>query len=221
MIAQIMVSHKVRDDERFHPALRIAAKIVSVIFHPLFIPLYVTLFMIYELRVLSGISAWDRKKVFISICVNYTFLPLVTILLMKGLGFINSIFLKTQRDRILPYVVSQIFYFWGWYVAKNVPLPKPMVMFSLAVFLASCLGLICNAYLKISMHAISVGVIAALLMITAFMMPQNFGPYISIALLIAGLTCTARLIDSSHTTKEVYLGFFIGVLAQLVAWVFV
>jgi hypothetical protein len=220
MISQTM-RPKVKHHDTFHPVLRIAAKIISVIFHPLFVPLYVVWFMIYEARVLSGLTPWDRTKIYISFFVNYTLLPLVTILLMKGLGFIKSVYLRTQKDRILPYVVCQIFYFWGWYVAKNVPLPKQLVMFSLGVFLASCLGLILNAYLKISMHAMSVGVVAALLLITGMMMPQNYGPYISIAMLIAGVTCTARLIDSNHSTKEVYLGFFMGVLAQVVAYMFV
>jgi hypothetical protein len=38
---------------------------------------------------------------------------------------------------------------------------------------------------------------------------------------MAGLTATARLIDSNHTEKEIYMGFFVGVLCQLVAYYFV
>jgi hypothetical protein len=71
------------------------------------------------------------------------------------------------------------------------------------------------------MHAISVGVVATLLFIAGMTTDMSFGIYICIGLLMAGLTATARLIDSNHTEKEIYMGFFVGVLCQLVAYYFV
>src|SRR6476619_6888472 len=111
----------------------------------------------------------------ISFFVNYTLLPLITILLMRALGFIQSVFLKTQKDRILPYVVCQIYYFWGWYVAKNNHLPQLLVLFGLGVFLASCFGLIFNIYMKISMHALALGVITSLAVIVGMRTDLNLG----------------------------------------------
>ncbi|MFL5811435.1 MAG: hypothetical protein ACJ749_18065 [Flavisolibacter sp.] len=211
----------VHSHHTFHPVVRILARIISYVFHPLFIPLYVILFMLYEVRAFPDKTEWQKTTVFIQFLVSYTLLPLITILLMKALGFVQSVYLKTQRDRILPYIVSQIYYFWTWYVSKNVSYPKVVILFALAVFIASCLGLIFNSYLKISMHAISVGVVVALAIVTGMFSSHNYGPYISIAFLIAGLTCTARLIDSNHSTKEVYFGFFTGVLALVLAYFFV
>ena len=201
--------------------LRIAARLISYLFHPLFIPVYVILFLIYEAKLFPDKTDWQKSLVLIQFVVSYTLLPLVTILLMKALGFVTSVYLKTQKDRILPYVVCQVFYFWAWYVSKNVGYPKIVVMFTLAIFLASALGLILNSYHKISMHTISLGVVCALLLIGGMLSSHNYGPYIAIAFLIAGLTCTARLIDSNHSTKEVYIGFFAGGLAQVIAYIFV
>jgi len=48
----------------------------------------------------------------------------------------------------------------------------------------------------------------------------NFGVYISLSILLAGVICTARLIDSNHTTKEIYSGLFIGILSLLIASAF-
>ncbi|MGZ8537663.1 MAG: hypothetical protein ACXWV9_05325, partial [Flavisolibacter sp.] len=202
--------------EVYPTSLRIAARVISYIFHPLFIPVYVILFLIYEANLFPDKTEWQKSLVLIQFVVSYTLLPLITILLMKALGFVKSVYLKTQKDRILPYVVCQVFYFWAWYVSKNVEYPKMVVMFTLAVFLASALGLILNSYLKISMHTISLGVVCALLLIGGMLSSHNYGPYIAIAFLIAGLTCTARLIDSNHSTREVYLGFFAGALAQVI-----
>lgn len=208
------------DKLSFHPVLRIAAKVVSYIFHPLFIPVYIGWFFIYVLRLFPGLSDWDKAKLFISYTVNYMVLPLATLLLAKALGFIQSVYLKTQKDRIIPYVATGIFYFWVWYVFKNQSLPKEVIMFSLAVFIASSLGLIANNYMKVSMHAIAAGVVVALFILLGFMSTDNLGFYISIALLIAGVVCTSRLINSDHYPVEVYAGLFIGIISQIVAFWF-
>jgi hypothetical protein len=94
-------------------------------------------------------------------------------------------------------------------------------MFSLAVFLASSMGLIVNSYMKVSMHAISVGVVSTLFILMGFLSGDNFGPYISIAILLTGLVCTARMINNEHIAIEVYVGLFLGILAQLVAYLFI
>lgn len=205
----------------FPPAARLAARVVSYLFHPLFIPLLVGWFFIYEIRLFPQNSAWDNKKLMIMFVLYYTFFPLVVTLLLKALHFIDSIQLKSRRDRIIPYVACEIFYFWGWYVFKNSHFDKLVVMFGLAVFLACSAGLILNAYMKISMHAISVGVLCTIVFLTAMVTNINLGAHISIALLIGGLTATARLMDSDHHPVEVYFGFFTGVAAQLIAYWFV
>lgn len=205
----------------FHPILRIAAKGISYIFHPLFVPVYVGLFFIYGTRLFPQFDAWDKTKLLISFFVNYTLLPLVTILLAKALGFVKSIYLKTQKDRIIPYVATGVFYFWIWYVFRNQSYPKVVVMFSLAVFLASSMGLICNSYIKVSMHAISAGILITLFLLLGLISSTNFGPYISIAFLITGLVCTARLVNNDHHPVEVYVGLVIGILSQVVAYLFV
>jgi hypothetical protein len=71
------------------------------------------------------------------------------------------------------------------------------------------------------MHALSMGVIIAWFFIFSFSSSTNFGPYLSIALLIAGIVCTARLINSDHRPFEVYAGLFLGALAQTIAWIFI
>jgi len=217
----MMATEATEDKINFHPVLKIAAKVVSYIFHPLFIPVYVGWFFIHVLRLFPQLTEWDQTKLLISFIVNYTVLPLVTLLLAKGLGFIQSVYLKTQKDRIIPYVATGVFYFWIWYVFKSQSFPKEVVMFSLAVFVASSLGLIVNSYLKVSMHAISAGVVITLFVLLGFMSSSNLGFYISVALLLAGAVCTSRLINSDHSPREVYAGLLIGVMAQMAAYLFV
>jgi len=72
-----------------------------------------------------------------------------------------------------------------------------------------------NIIMKVSMHALAMGVVATFILTLASKEGVSSGIYITITLLIAGLVCTSRLIASDHTTKEVYTGLFAGVICQL------
>ncbi|HEY0040622.1 MAG TPA: hypothetical protein VGB71_08170 [Flavisolibacter sp.] len=211
----------VDNELHFHPALRTSAKVISYIFHPLFVPVYFGWFLIYVLRLFPALDPFRKTMLIVQFFVSYTLLPLATVLIAKALGFIQTVHLKTQKDRIIPYIAIMIFYFWMWYVSKNLGFPKESVTFSLAVFLATCFGVFVNSFFKVSMHALSMGVIIAWFFIFSFSSSTNFGPYLSIALLIAGIVCTARLINSDHRPFEVYAGLFLGALAQTIAWIFI
>lgn len=204
---------------RFHPVMRVLAKVISLVFHPLFIPVYISWFLIYENPVFPALNGWEKLLLVIRFAVMYTLFPLITVLLAKGLGFIQSIYLKTQKDRIIPYVACGLYYFWMWYVLRNQPdTPVQLIQLSLAIFIASSLGLMANSYLKVSMHAIAVGVMVAFMILFGFTANANMGFYISIALLIAGIVGTARLINGDHHPAEIYIGFFIGIAGLLAAY---
>lgn len=201
------------------PGVRLAAKIISYIFHPVFIPVYVAWFLIYiQPYLFISLPGWKQTTTMIQFLVMYSFFPLVTTFLLKGLGFIKSIYLPTQRDRIIPYVICMIYYFWVWYVLNNQPeYPAAMVQFSLAIFIASIGGLMGNIYMKISMHTIAMGIMTTFMLLEAFSQDISFTLYISITVLIAGLVTTARFIVSDHTAKEIYTGLVVGVISQLIA----
>jgi hypothetical protein len=211
-----------KDDHEKHAqpiALKIIAKIISYIFHPIFIPVYVLVFLM-QVQPYLFVSVIGLKRTFTIIMFGllYAFFPVVTALLLKALGFIDSIYMKTQKDRIIPYVICMIYYFWVWYVIRNQNIyPDELVQFSLAIFITSILGLMSNSYMKVSMHAMAVGVMSAFIILLTVNGNIDSGIYICAPLLITGLVCTARLIVSDHTNKEIYTGLFIGIIAMLLA----
>lgn len=205
----------------FPPVIRVAAKVISYIFHPLFIPVYAGWYFVWVLRLFTTFDEWHQKLLLIQFFVNYTVLPLVTVLVAKGVGFVQTIQLKTQRDRIIPYMAVMIFYFWVWYVFRNQNFPKEAVLFSFGAFLSVCFGAFVNAFFKVSMHALAMGVVVMLLLLLSLHSDANYGLYVSVGFLIAGLVCTARLVNNDHRPFDVYAGLFLGALAQAVAWPFV
>jgi hypothetical protein len=212
---------ELNDPESFRQSyiIRLAARIISYVFHPVFVPVYIIAFLQYITPMLfAGISDIDKKMVIPRAALIYTFFPVVTVLLLRALQFINSIYLETQRDRIIPYVVCNIWYFWAWFVCRGLPYyPKELVVLSAAIFLASCIGLMANIYIKISMHSISMGVATAFMMMMAFDQSTGWGLYVVITLLITGLVLTSRFIISNHSSKEIYGGLLAGIAALIVA----
>lgn len=208
--------------------LKVAAKFVSYLFHPVFVPLYVILFMAYVHPYLfTGLAAWDKTRIVMMAALMFTFFPLITVLLLKALDFISSIYLNTKKDRIIPLIACGIWYFWITYIWWNsnkmddsLPIPNEAVQLALATFIASWIGLMVNIKIKISLHSIAVGVMVTLFILMAISHDLNFAIWLSIALLVTGLVCTARFIVSDHTQQEVYSGLAVGIAAMLIAgWV--
>ena len=119
--------------------IRVAAKIISYVFHPLFVPVYIAWFLITVQPYLFGSFTPTEKMITVlRFFIMYSFFPLVTVLLAKALGFLDSIFLKTQKERVIPYIACGIYYFWMCYVLRNQDqFSKEVVQLSMAIFIAS------------------------------------------------------------------------------------
>lgn len=202
-----------------HPAVRVAAKILSYLFHPLFVPVYIIVFLVSrQSNLFSGFNSWEKDRLVIMSVAIYVLFPLVTVLLAKALGFVQSVYLKTQKERIIPYIACGIYYFWMCYVLRNLPdYPREVIQLTMAIFIASSAGLLVNIYMKVSMHAISMGILIAFMAMLAWSQVVNYSIYFSVALFVAGLVCTARLIVSDHSSREIYVGLFVSIASQLLA----
>ena len=212
------VSHT-NDEHEVSAALKWPAVFFSWIFHPIFIPVYIIAFIVYiHPSYFSGFSEKGKSQTMMVILLNMVFFPLLSIVLLKALGFIDSIYLRTRKDRIIPYIACSIFYFWAYTVFKNQNIyPNILSEFVFGVFLACNAALMANIYQKVSMHAVGVGGWVGFFIIVALSQTMQMTWPLSLALLIAGIVCTSRLLISDHSEKELYTGFFLGLASQLIA----
>ncbi|HXR82872.1 MAG TPA: hypothetical protein VN722_01055 [Hanamia sp.] len=196
------------------------AHLFSFIFHPLFIPVIAAWFLAYvQPGYFTGISPHEKNLIILRVGYITIFYPALTVLLLKGLGFIKSIFLKTQRERIAPYIATNFFYFWIFLVFRNQPeVPSILTSFIFGAFLASSVALITNIYFKISMHALGVGSLCGLMLIIIFSgFTYTVFLTVMIIFLITGLVSTSRLIVSDHKPFDIYSGIILSILCQMVA----
>ncbi len=194
---------------------------LSYIFHPVFLILWTTAYLLYlNPVVFIGLNENAKILVLLRIAETSVFLPMMTVFLLKGLGFISSIKLPEQKDRIVPYVACITFFFWSYYVSKKLNDPFELRVFLLALFLTSSASLLINNYIKISMHAIGFGGVNALFVMMLMSGGLNDGFMLTLSFLLAGLVCTGRIRQKNHHPAEIYAGYFTGALILLFSWWF-
>ena len=211
-------------DLQFPWIVKIFAHLFSIVFHPLFIPVMAAWYLVYvQPGYFTGVSAHEKSLIVLRVGYNTIFFPALTVLLLKAVGFIKSVLLKSKRDRIIPYIATNIFYFWMYLVLKNNPeIPSILISFIFGIFLGSTAALLANNYFKISMHALGMGAFSGLILVIIFSGFQYllFLPAMVIFLL-TGMVCTSRLIVSDHTPFEIYTGLLFAIICQFVAYIFI
>jgi hypothetical protein len=201
------------------PFTKFFASFVSWIFHPVLIGLYMTVYLVYGTSdYFIGIGENGKVQMVLIYIINGVFFPVISVLLCKALGFIQSIYLNTQKERIILYSISMIFFFWTFYVFKNKPgVPAIMAQMGLGIFLAVVFDFLANIYIKISMHATGVGGLLGLLTVLLYTSPSLVALPLALAVLITGLTCTARLLVSDHRPGDIAWGLIAGFISQWIA----
>ena len=210
--------------EKTQPAiLKYIGQFISYIFHPLFIPTY---FMLYLMTTLPyefiGITEWQLKMRLFSVFWLTAFFPAFAVFLMWRLKLNTSIFLRTQKERIIPYVITMFFYWWMYYLSRNfTDQPIALKFFYFGIFIASAVGLIVNNFMKVSLHTMGVSGLLMAVVMVGLHYPVNNVIWTILAIFIAAIVTSARMLVSDHTRKELIVGFIIGITTQIAAYLWV
>ena len=211
------------------------AFILSVIFHPLLVPTYMLLTLLWVNPFLFGVPSPGEPLALQTLVMIflYTFaIPGIAILIMKGLDMIDSITMEDRMDRIGPYLLVGILYLWVYYNLTNQSsIPPIFSAFLLGATIGLFLAFFLNLFTKISAHAVGMGGLSAVVLITALQFsPGSFSLHLFgydyrvsttllllLTILLAGLVGTSRLRLKAHEPIDVYGGYLVGFAAQFIA----
>ncbi|NQV03176.1 MAG: hypothetical protein HQ542_11045 [Bacteroidia bacterium] len=194
------------------------ARILSFLFHPLLIPTYILVILLGLDTTFSVLLPLQMKLLIIGTVLVTTFIfPLLIIFIMLRMKIITSFFLPQREERIFPLITIAIFYYLTFYLIKDVYLPRHFQLFILGATLLTVVTLLVTLFYRISMHMTAFGAVAGLFIgmaITSggFALILLFG-----AILISGLTGSARLKLNAHQPTEVYSGWLMGAFVMCVA----
>lgn len=220
--------------------LRFVANAISVVLHPVFMPLiccailYVTLPYLFAGTSPKILSGWLGM-----IIINTVIFPVLLMLLLKGLGFIKSIYLKDVKERVIPLIGIMVFYFWAYWVVRNVGVPGapdaawpakvvagPRVpdlahILLLGNFWGLIVVFLVTIFFKISMHTSGVGALVGFVMVMMIVTKSFLLFPLLIALVAAIIIGWARYNLGAHSRQQLWLGYAVGILAQLAAYLYI
>ncbi|MCH8331056.1 MAG: phosphatase PAP2 family protein [Bacteroidetes bacterium] len=197
-------------------SLRLIANFFTYLFHPLLLLTYAVGFIIWTNPYI--IPPEKTFKTIFQIFNNTFIYPMIVMFLMIKLKFLKTIKMEDKRDRYVPYIVITIFYGSSLMLAKiqNFPPELLLVLFgsTIAVFSASMV----NIYYKISIHAVGVGGIVTLMFGLQALTEYNLFVPLIITIMVAGLVGSSRMYLAAHHPSEIYSGYFVGMISQLLAF---
>lgn len=220
-----------------HTILKGGATIISVLFHPL---LMFTLMAVLILLAdpygfgVSSIRYREAHLLLMQLFFTSFLIPAIGSVMLKYLGFIQSLQMETREERIGPYIIAMIFYF---FLVRNLwglsSVPEALKTAALGATIGLYLAFFINNFSKISAHAVGMGGLLGMLLLFIFVYGygrvQWFGEdgYLStnyvllIAILLAGLTASARLVLKAHQPTDLLGGFITGLVSQFAAYMII
>jgi len=214
--------------------LRRAAQVISVLCHPLLVVTYMLVILLLVNPYLFGVNHISDSVVLLLLVFFTTFfIPGIAVVMMKFLGLIESLEMKDLQDRTIPYIATGVFYLWMFInVKENPDLPLIFKSCVLGATLALFLAFFINLFSKISIHAVGMGGLTGMTVITMalysygyFMLHTPMWGYLQVSmslllmlvLLLSGIVGTCRLILNAHEIQDLYGGFLVGMVTQFFA----
>ncbi|MGE5395736.1 MAG: hypothetical protein ACM3P1_13420 [Candidatus Saccharibacteria bacterium] len=191
--------------------LAILSGIICIIFHPLLIPTWAFV-ILGNTGFYFSVLPWSVKKsmffvVFLSTCA----LPALS----AGILALNpKLKLREWKssDRILPLLLSAIFYYLGYVMLERMPLFPVFNLFLIAAVLVQIALIIASVKWNVSVHTAAIGALIGGFIAISSRLHENPLLVLSLLVLIAGVVATSRLILQKNNNAEVYSGFLIGFL---------
>ncbi len=192
--------------------MKVAARIISFLFHPLLFPTYLVFVLAWFIPRFLLIPSTATIK-FAALVFSMTFiLPAANLLMFKAFGTIPSLEMHNRRERILPFVLITLVYaviagMFFYKVSVNVNFNKVMLIEVALAFVAT----LATFYEKVSIH--SMAICGALGIVVPLNKAVDDGSLVlptAVLLVVAGIVMSARLYLNAHTPRQIMYGAFLG-----------
>ena len=190
--------------------MRIAAKIISFIFHPLLVATYLVLILGIFFPVMLMVSPQNLKLLALFIFGLTFFIPAISLWLFRLLGNISSVQLESQQERKQPFVFISIMYIvvaYLLYGKLSFSFSKLMIIIAALVVAAT----IITFFIKVSVHSLAMGGWIGILLPLIKYSPELLWPTATV-IAVSGLVSSSRLILNAHTLRETIIGSIVGLM---------
>lgn len=190
-------------------------KSISFVFHPLIMPLLGVVF--YFSKTPRFIPEPIIIAKLFSIVILTIILPILLFFLLKTINKVNSIYLKSTKERLIPLIINSIIIA---LILMRVLTPKEIIELFYFFLGILCSTLVCLIFaivkVKASIHMIAASGFFMFAVALSIHFHININGTIALMMVILGAIATSRLHLKAHTNKELILGVLIGALPQLI-----
>ncbi len=190
--------------------MKTSAKIVSILFHPLLMPSIGFLVLFNSGTYLAYLPLDYKGMILLVVAACTLVIPLSMIPFFLYQKVIFSVHMSEKRERYIPLILTFLLYMFCFYLLQRIRIPQTYHAFSLGCVISVGTAFMMTSKWKISAHMIGIGGLTGLIAYIIFCLQVNLELYLIIAILVAGLTGTARMIINTHKPSEIYSGFLIG-----------
>lgn len=200
------------------------ATIISIVLHPLMMSTYLFAILVFIAphNILPIGYSPTGSIVIVSLIFITTFIiPVLSLFILKMSGSISSLQLDKKSERITPMIYTAIMYAITTYLfSTKVELGEMITVFLGISTLLIGLTTVITIFWKISLHAIGIGgLVGFMLGLNQQSVVYHFEFILPLLFLIAAMVLSARLKLNSHSPKQVYLGFVLGIFISFVSFI--
>ncbi|MEN7548536.1 hypothetical protein AAG747_11485 [Rapidithrix thailandica] len=191
------------------------ADIISLVLNPAMMPVLCIWLVLHYCRTDFMFDQKAQALLLLYIGIFTLGFPFLSVYLLYRSGFIESIFMKSRKERPIPLLISFVYQAMLTYVLINKLhagelISSIMLGLTVTLFLVTVISL----FYKISLHSSAIGSVLGVIMGIDYVYSQYSLVYPAITVLMAmGLVMAARLALDAHTPKQIYSGVAVGVPA--------
>lgn len=190
-------------------------KSASYIFHPIWMPFLGTLFYFVVSPRYFPLPLIQAKL--LAVAITTMFIPIVFYFLLKNLGKAESALLNDVKERRWPLFFYILLIGLNLYQILNIYNYPALYYFFVGIMFSILTSFILSwLKVKISLHMIGLSGIFMFVLSLSIYYHLNLIYSISFLIFALGLTATSRLQAKAHNGIELILGFFIGLLPQII-----
>lgn len=191
----------------------------SYLFHPIFIPLFGALFyFFYNENYFEDIQ---KYLILFQIIIITILIPVSFFYLLKTLGKVDSIMVKDLSQRKIPLIIQSALLL--ILITKGITFSRiPELFYFLIGGLWSTLITLALLFgkIKASIHMLGISSLTAFVIGLSIHNQVNITYVISSLIVMNGLLAASRIVMNAHSNKELVIGFFVGILPQIILWYF-
>ena len=192
-------------------------KFISTILHPIVMPTIGII--LYFILTPINLSTRQQYTILGIVFIATYIIPLLLLVFLKRINYIKSFQVHGIKERRIPiFFMMTLLFMVGKFFAEISIIRDLSYLFFGVVLGLIVIYLLFISKIKTSLHLLSMGAATGYFLLFQQIHNINILPLIIVFILLSGILAASRLHLKAHTSREVYIGFFIGLISPFLAF---